>query len=373
MNEAALAAVARAVFAADGGMAADPAYVLPADVPLELSGEAVRARLCVFSDDHGREWALRPDLTLPLALEEAGRRRAGGAGAAAYHYAARAFRLPARAGEATEFTQVGFERFGFAATPEADAGTLALAWDAVTACGVSPDVVATGDLAIVPAFIDALGLPAVTAGLLKAAFRQEGGMRAVLETPLKAPDPELGPVLEAADPEAALLALLSARGIPIAGTRSPAEIVAGLKAQAAFVAAGGIPHTARELLLALRDIDCPLEEAPARLSQLAAKAGLPGTEAAIARLAERNAAIAARLPAAPGRAHFRSGFGRRFTYYDGFLFELQAGALGADQPVAAGGRYDGLISELTSGVVEATAIGAVVRPDRLLRLRSKNA
>ena len=70
MNHDALVAVARAVFEAAGGTPIDPDYVLPADIPLELSGEAVRARLCVFTDNRGAEMAMRPDLTLPVAQRE---------------------------------------------------------------------------------------------------------------------------------------------------------------------------------------------------------------------------------------------------------------------------------------------------------------
>jgi ATP phosphoribosyltransferase regulatory subunit HisZ len=40
------------------------------------------------------------------------------------------------------------------------------------------------------------------------------------------------------------------------------------------------------------------------------------------------------------------GFGRPFGYYDGFLFEVRSAALAADAPVAAGGRYDGLLGRL---------------------------
>ena len=65
--------------------------------------------------------------------------------------------------------------------PSADAELFALVHRAVEACGVSPKSIVTGDLAIFPAFIDALGLPAVTTDLLKRAFRQEGGVRAVLD------------------------------------------------------------------------------------------------------------------------------------------------------------------------------------------------
>ena len=41
-----------------------------------------------------------------------------------------------------------------------------------------------------------------------------------------------------------------------------------------------------------------------------------------------------------------TAFGRAFGYYDGFLFEVRSAALGDDQAVAAGGRYDGLPARL---------------------------
>ena len=59
------------VFEKLGGEFVDPPMVMPAAQPLELSGEAVRARLCVFTGTGGEECALRPDLTLPLAIAQA--------------------------------------------------------------------------------------------------------------------------------------------------------------------------------------------------------------------------------------------------------------------------------------------------------------
>ena len=59
------------IFARLGGELTDPPITLPASQPLELSGEAVRARLCVFMNESGQEYALRPDLTLPVAIAQA--------------------------------------------------------------------------------------------------------------------------------------------------------------------------------------------------------------------------------------------------------------------------------------------------------------
>ncbi|MBA4337822.1 MAG: hypothetical protein C0421_03140 [Hyphomonas sp.] len=372
MNHDALVAVARAVFEAAGGTPIDPDYVLPADIPLELSGEAVRARLCVFTDNRGAEMAMRPDLTLPVAQREAARLEAGPS-AKTYTYAARAFRLPAAPDDPFEFTQVGLERFGYAADPAADAELFALVHRAVEACGVSPKAIVTGDLAIFPAFIDALDLPPVTTDLLKRAFRQEGGVRAVLDAASRPLDTDVLAALDAPDAQVALGAVLTARDVPLVGARSLAEIIGGLRARRAAIEAGGLPDAARAALLALREVDCPLSDAPATLSALAKTYGLTSADAALGAFASRVEKIFGLVPGARRTAEFRAGFGRRFTYYDGFVFEVLADGLASTQPVAAGGRYDGLIAGLSGARVSATGIGGVVRPDRMVRVRRTGA
>ncbi|MEM1148095.1 MAG: ATP phosphoribosyltransferase regulatory subunit, partial [Pseudomonadota bacterium] len=81
--------------AQSGGDRVEPNVLIEARVPLELSGEAVRSRICTFVDDNGVEWALRPDLTLPVALAEIAERRSGDRPEAIRHYRGPVFRLPA--------------------------------------------------------------------------------------------------------------------------------------------------------------------------------------------------------------------------------------------------------------------------------------
>ena len=64
-----------------------------------------------------------------------------------------------------------------------------------------------------------------------------------------------------------------------------------------------------------------------------------------------------------GRMRLEFGFGRPFGYYDGFLFEVRSAALPDDAPVAAGGRYDGLLGRLQP-YADAPAVGCMVRPGR---------
>ena len=84
------------------------------------------------------------------------------------------------------------------------------------------------------------------------------------------------------------------------------------------------------------------------------------------RLSVRADMMAELVPGFVASARFGTPFGRRFNYYDGFLFELFSPEP-ADwmHPFGAGGRYDTVLSRLSGGDVDATAIGGVVRPDRL--------
>jgi ATP phosphoribosyltransferase regulatory subunit len=63
------------------------------------------------------------------------------------------------------------------------------------------------------------------------------------------------------------------------------------------------------------------------------------------------------------RQRFSPAFGRAFGYYDGFLFEVRSAALDAERPVAAGGRYDGLMLRLGART-RTSAVGCMVRPWR---------
>ena len=63
------------------------------------------------------------------------------------------------------------------------------------------------------------------------------------------------------------------------------------------------------------------------------------------------------------RMSFSTAFGRAFGYYDGVLFEVRSAALGDDQPVAAGGRYDSLPARLGTPLA-CGAVGCMVRPGR---------
>ena len=59
------------------------------------------------------------------------------------------------------------------------------------------------------------------------------------------------------------------------------------------------------------------------------------------------------------QAHVSVQFGRRFDYYDGLVFELAHTGLGTKRPLAAGGRYDGLLSRLSGSAKASPLLGAL--------------
>src|SRR5262245_908075 len=71
-----------------------PAVIQPADLFLDVVGEALRARTYVFVDPDGAELCLRPDLTVPTCQLHLERHPAGKV-PARYCYAGTAFRYQA--------------------------------------------------------------------------------------------------------------------------------------------------------------------------------------------------------------------------------------------------------------------------------------
>lgn len=351
-----------------GGERIDPATVLPAALPLDLCGEAVRARLCVFKDHANRDLALRPDLTLPVALAEIDARKDGQVkGERVHQYAARAFRLPSAPEEPTEFFQIGFERFGAPVTAQNDAEAYQLVSEVSEEADVKTGVARLGDLGILPAFIDALGLSPTVNASLRRAFREAGGVSAYLAR--MSPDRKrisndlVG--MARGEVEDHITEVMETEGIQHFGNRSMDEIVTRLIEQAEDANAGAVPDNARSILERVLALECPPRVASERLRALAEASGLQGVDKALDTLSERMQLMFENAPRFLEQASFSPGFGRRFTYYDGFVFEIAEVGARAARPFGAGGRYDRLLSDLSRGAVSATAIGGVVRPDRL--------
>ncbi|MEM0986377.1 MAG: ATP phosphoribosyltransferase regulatory subunit [Pseudomonadota bacterium] len=367
--EAALADAAAKVFEQLGGNRVNPSVLMDATIPLDLSGEAVRSRLCVFPDARGHEIALRPDLTLPIALLEAEDRKAGRAsGERTRRYVASAFRLPAAEGFDTEFTQVGFERYGAPSTVQIDVEMFAVALEAANVGTPDLETVWLGDLAVIPALVDAVAGDPTTADDLKRRFRQGGAMDTVASSASSATNRQSGLsdiVAKASRADAEILVgdLLAMAGVEPVGARGLDEIVDRLMTQSSAERARALPEASAAVLQKALALSGPAAETVGALEKTVGQAKVRDLDPVLARLVERLDALQAHVPGLDLR--FAASFGRRFNYYDGFLFEVFARGAHPLAPLAAGGRYDQLIASLTDGAAAATAIGGVVRPDRM--------
>ncbi len=352
-----------------GGELVNPPVTIEASVPLELSGEVVRNRICTFIDAEGKEWALRPDLTLPVARTEIASRAGGERKETIRRYRGPVFRLPVLAGEPVEYEQIGLERFGGARGVDEDIWIFETLAEASAAAGVETGVATFGDLSVFPAFVDAIGLEADMAAGLKRAFRQEGGVRAYL----KGTDRAGGGItsrlhgMSRQEVGAFVDDIFAMTGVQPVGERSADEIVERLH-QRASASNVSLTDDQSQLLDQVLSLDAPIGEAAGRLKDLAAGAGLSALSDKLDRFEDRMARLAATAFSGLIKgARFATQFGRRFTYYDGFVFEITPDATdeGKKRPFAAGGRYDALLTDLSGGEVSATAIGGIVIPHRL--------
>jgi ATP phosphoribosyltransferase regulatory subunit len=343
-------------FAQAGYIRAEPAILQPAEPFLDLSGEDIRKSLYLTTDPGGEELCLRPDLTIPVACDYLRSSRAGQP--AGFSYLGPVFRY--RGGRSNEFLQAGIESFGRQDRAAADAEMLALALQAISAVGLTDVEIRTGDVALFNALIDALGLYPVWRRRLIKDFNRKVSLAEDIERLTLATAPgrnEYEGVLAAlagSDRKAALALvtdLMSIAGTTNVGGRSVSEIADRFLEQSTLKG-GALPRDALKTIKQFLAISGDPDEAVAQLRALAGEAKLD-IHAAIDQLESRVGFMAARGIDTKA-ARFSTAFGRGLDYYTGFEFELHGKGNGVE-PLVAGGRYDGLMTQLGS----ATPIAAV--------------
>lgn len=346
--------------ASASGMRIDPPTVLPSRTILELSGEAVRARLCAFTDDAGREFCLRPDMTTPIADMVA----RGAAEARRYYYSGPVFRLPASPADAIEFDQIGFEWFG-GSSPAEDAEAVALTFEAASLSGAGDVTARVGDIGLYHAVVDALGFTPGWKMRLKRAFARRRGPLELLEAASTASVGGKSALaaslarMPAAEAVLAVEDIFSIAGVQPVGGRGAAEIAERLR-ESVQEGAPDAADIAR--LKAFLAIEAPVSRAVEALSAFGSSIGL-AFWSALEAFEQKLSLTAALQPAYWEGAIYSGQVGRRFEYYDGLVFDLVRPGQ-TERPVAAGGRYDGLLARMGAGK-PTTAIGAALRVDRM--------
>jgi ATP phosphoribosyltransferase regulatory subunit len=336
-------------FAQAGYVHAEPDILQPADPFLDLSGEDIRKSLYLTTDATGEELCLRPDLTIPVARDYLASPRAGQP--AGFSYLGPVFRY--RSGMKSQFLQAGIESFGRQDRPAADAEMLALALQAAAAFGLKDVEIRTGDVALFNALIDALELYPVWRRRLIKDFNRKISLtddieRLTLKTaPGRNEYEGVLAALAGSDRKAALALvtdLMSIAGTTNVGGRTVAEIADRFLEQATLKA-GALPRDAISIIKRFLAIAGEPEGAVKQLRALAADAKL--NMSAVIDQFESRVGFMAKRGIDTKKTRFSTSFGRGLDYYTGFEFELHHRGNGAE-PLVAGGRYDGLMTQLGS-------------------------
>jgi ATP phosphoribosyltransferase regulatory subunit len=355
----------RAPFAAAGGASVNAPVAEPLSLYLDLAGEALRERLFLVQGPGREEFCLRPDFTLAMVRAHID----SGAVAGRYLYEGPAFRVaPPGAGRAEQFLQIGLEVYEAGDAPAADAAMASLAWRAASAGGRDDLSLLFGDVALFGAFLAALGVAEPLAARLRAAFSHPWRMARELDLALEGEPRQtrspLAQLLRGLTETAAagvLEEIWALAGVDPVGGRSAGEIVHRLSLRASAPDAPRLSASEGDMIARYLAVS---DEPRAALAAVADLAGGARVLAPVLEDWQRRLAAMADVPA--DRLRLATAFARGFGYYDGVLFEVRSAALGEDQPVAAGGRYDSLPARLGTALTTG-AVGCMVRPGRAWR------
>lgn len=352
-----------------------PSIIQPADVFLDVVGEALRARTYVFADQEGAELCLRPELTVPtcrIYLE----RHPDADAPARLCYNGPAFRFQPGGGSAEharEFPQAGIESFAAPDAIAADVEILLLTLKAVRAAGVDRIQLRIGDLGLFDALLGAIEMPERWRTRLQHLFWRPDSFRAEFRRLASAPATavdglpseliaDLDPN-DAAQAEARILRYLDDQGHDLIGARTVAEIAEVLLSAAADARSTPLPEQVVDLIEDYLAIAGPVHTIAARIGELARAHSIDIAQA-VDTFQQRLARISAGGVAIDD-ADFSAEFGRNFEYYTGFVFEILSHQLGPRSPLAGGGRYDRML-RLVGAKTEVPAVGAAIYAERVL-------
>lgn len=331
-----------ALFEREGYARIEPQVLQPADVFIDLSGEDIRRRMFVTQDASGTELCLRPEYTIPVCLQHLS---SHGARPSGYSYGGPVFRM--RPGESGEFLQAGLESIGRTDVSAADAEILGLALEGLAQIGGPAPIVKLGDMGLLHALIDALGIaPAAKRRVIRAIVSGQG-LASLAETDGTGPQEHAGllAAIEGQAPHAAkafVEDILSIAGIASVGGRSAGEIAERFLARAANRT--GLSDEARRVLERYLTIQGDPDQAAHAIRALTRDSGLD-IQPALSAFEERTGFMAAR-GLDVSTFSFAATFARNLDYYTGFIFEVQDPRRSDGKPIVGGGRYDRLLDHL---------------------------
>jgi len=352
-----------------------PEIIQPADVFLGQSGEVMRQRTYVFTDNHGLELCLRPDVTIPacrMYLE----RWPEADQLARYCYVGPAFRFqhdgPAH-GRPREFEQAGVELLLHADKEAAEAEVLGLSISVLEAANVKDYTIRFGDLSLFASLIDGFDMPERWRLRLQHHFWRHAALDDLLNrlAGVKAVSPglydaELINRLQGCGKDRAIDivdAYLGGKSIPVVGRRSVEDITARLLDHVADSDAKPLDKGIVATIKSYLAINAGPHEALEKIAAVAAAAKIDISAALDA--FQRRLDMFSTRKINLERAVFSAEFGRNLEYYTGFVFQLEMPGQGIAGQLAGGGRYDNLLTGL-GAPKPVPAVGCAIHLERLL-------
>jgi ATP phosphoribosyltransferase regulatory subunit len=178
--------------------------------------------------------------------------------------------------------------------------------------------------------------------------------------------PELVATLDPADPvraEELVAQYLDKQGMDVVGVRTAAEIAENLLSAVADARSRPLQKKTVDVIEQYLAISGPVGAIAGKITALTQANGID-LSAALA-IFERRLALISVGGFAIEEADFSAEFGRSFSYYTGFVFEVLSPKLGAKSPLAGGGRYDGML-KIAGAPKDVPAVGAAIYTERVL-------
>ena len=323
----------------DGYEPVTPSILQPSSPFVDRMGPEMQRRLFTFTDPAGDPLCLRPDLTIPTALEYLKRGRDG---EKRYCYQGTAFRYqPRGSGKPEEFTQLGIEIIGEATdgTPHKQANEAEVfeqILKTILTCGVSGFQIVFNDMSYLADRVDDYAFSDAFKNQLKRRLMQSDSLEDIQQT--------LTTLLQNTAHQPNTLRMNFEATDNIIG-RSGAEIFARLerKQQESQNTASDLKELHRmradlkkqsEGRANLPDFACPLIEP------------------------------ALKLGCREDQLFYTPNLGQKMAYYTGLFFEIHVPVLQEKRVIASGGRYDDLLHSL-GAESPIPAIGGAIALERL--------
>lgn len=342
----------------DGITPVAPPILLNASPFFDLAGEEFGRRLLLTSGIDGMEYCLRPDFTLPIAIDYLNAPEAGQP--AAYGYLGPVFRQ--RQSGPTEFDQAGIELIS---QPDPDAAlnrVIGFALDALKIYNLKPKV-RLGAVDIFEAFLAQANMPDVWRSRIRHRFGHAEAMARLLD---RLSDPHIANSGALPWKRDDLVNVITDQmieaGLSLTGSRAPEE-VATRYFEKQELAAARVPAETVTLLRSYLAVSNDARTALIQVEGLADDQDID-IKAPLARLATHIGALEAADSA--GAISFDGGFAPRLDYYTGIVFEIE----GQTGTLASGGEYGRLMQRL-GAATRMAASGCAVWVDRLEQERGQ--